>query len=70
MRRITSDTEAWQIQQDENGILYHYRKDYLFEGDGVTEYSLALCYGKRPYAVNENPVETVHDAAETVRPVA
>lgn len=47
MRKIVYDTEDSQVQQDDTGYDYFYRKDYLFRGDMNTEYSLALVYARK-----------------------
>ena len=42
---ILDDTEA-QIQRDDTGREYVYRKDYLYKGDMKEEFSLALIFSR------------------------
>ena len=46
MRRIIEDNGEWQVQGDDSGNVYHYRKDFIGGGDRKEEYSLALMYGR------------------------
>jgi len=47
MRRILSESDEQQIQGDENGREFIYRKDFISTGDRSTEYSLALMYSRK-----------------------
>jgi len=47
MRRIIEDNDEWQVQGDDSGNTYHYRKDFVGGGDRKEEYSLALMYGRK-----------------------
>jgi hypothetical protein len=46
-RRIISEDEEYQVQQDENGVSYFYRKDYIAKGDMKEEYSLSLMWSQK-----------------------
>jgi len=46
MRTIINETGEQQIQSDENGREYVYRKDFIAGGDGKQEFSLSLVYSR------------------------
>ena len=46
MRTILTETDEQQVQSDENGREYVYRKDFVACGDGKSEYSLSLVYSR------------------------
>jgi len=46
MRSIIEETGEQQVQSDENGREYVYRKDFVALGDGKHEFSLSLVYSR------------------------
>jgi len=46
MRTIVSETDSQQIQSDENGFEYIFRKDFIADGDFKKEFSLSLVYSR------------------------
>jgi hypothetical protein len=47
MRTIVREDEELQVQADDAGTHYHYRKDYLYKGDMKEEYTLVLLWSKK-----------------------
>jgi len=52
MRSIIEENGEQQVQSDENGREYVYRKDFVALGDGKQEFSLSLVYS-RPGRIRE-----------------
>jgi hypothetical protein len=73
-RKIVSDDRDFQIQEDDDGYRYHYRKDYISYGNGKTEYSLSLMYAKKITSVGEShgyfvEPSAVRESSESAIPV-
>jgi hypothetical protein len=73
VRRILSDNFDEQVQADENGRCFIFRKDYLARGDGKTEYSLSLMYTRCPtksfIGIKEQAPDAVRESPESQLPV-
>lgn len=57
-RKIKLDIEEMQIQEDDSGNTFVYRKDYIFKGT-KEEYSLALMYSKKNGRIMVPPIPAV-----------
>jgi hypothetical protein len=53
MRTIIKENGEQQIQSDENGHEYVYRKDFVAGGDMKNEFSLSLVYSRPGRIVEE-----------------
>lgn len=47
MRTIIREDDEQQVQGDENGNEFIYRKDFIAKGDFKTEFSLCLVYQRK-----------------------
>ena len=54
MRTVISEDLYGQVQGDEDGREYVYRKDFVAGGDGTMEFSLSLMYSRKGNLPSKN----------------
>jgi len=70
MRIIVREDAEYQVQADDAGMEYHYRKDYLYKGDMKEEYTLVLLWSKKGGADGSgHSGETVCPCVESELPI-
>jgi len=73
MRRVIEDSRNEQVQGDENGRQYVFRKDFIARGDCKEEYSLSLMYCRCPaksfIGIEERKPDAVRESPESQLPV-